>query len=184
MKTPWGLSQHKYSITEGVFEVDTAGHGGILVHVSVAKDLLSPEALALGWQWGEWYAYEEDCDWAIFAYEQPALYATARNQQGCTPRTPEETKQNAREIILILYPDYLSQKEQKQENAERTMKLCTLQLKHVHCCACGCILLDGTSYRLDPCILCHDCTEEVEGILREGPAVVQTFSCQQKEEEN
>ncbi len=62
MNTPWGASQHQHTITGGVYEVDTAGHGGILVERRVAPTLLSPEAIALGWAWGQYYAYEEDCD--------------------------------------------------------------------------------------------------------------------------
>lgn len=109
MNTPWGPSQHQHKITEGVYEVDTAGHGGILVDVDVAPELLSPAAIERGWHWGQWYAYEEDCLWAFFAYEQPGLYAAARKKQGCIPRTAEETKQDARETIILFYPSYLEQ---------------------------------------------------------------------------
>lgn len=108
MLTPWGPSQHSHKITEGVYEVDTAGHGGVMVGTAVATQLLSPAAIEHGWKWGSWYAYEEDCDWAIFAYEQPELYAAARNAlDGYTQRTPEETKQIARDTLARWCLDYL-----------------------------------------------------------------------------
>lgn len=110
MMTPWGMSQHQYTITTGVHEVDTAGHGGILVGGNIAHTLLSPQALALGWRTQGWYAYEEDCDWAIFAYEQPALFGAARRKQGMT-HSDEQITQFARESLLLWHPDYLALKE-------------------------------------------------------------------------
>src|SRR2546428_14183006 len=75
MLTPWGVSSHQTQITDGVWLVETARHGGILVRRRVAHTLLSPEAMARGKSWGSWLVYEEDCDWSLFAYEQPLLYA-------------------------------------------------------------------------------------------------------------
>lgn len=113
MITPWGQSQHQYIITEGVYEVDTAGHGGILVRAAIATHLLSKAAIAKGWKWGQWIAYEEDCDWALFAYEQPALYTAAHDAQPgrYKPYTAEEIKQIARDCLSRWHTDYLEQVE-------------------------------------------------------------------------
>lgn len=112
MHTPWGSSQHTHQITEGVYEVDTAGHGGILVAQYVVDTLLSPAAIAKGWHYGPYYAYEEDCDWAIFAYEQPELYAAAHTaERGYKPHTAEEIKQIARECLTRWHADYLAEVE-------------------------------------------------------------------------
>jgi hypothetical protein len=111
MMTPWGASQHQHKITEGVYEVDTAGHGGILVSIAAATHLLSPKAIERGWRWSQWYAYEEDCDWALFAYEQPALYTAARTKQGCTPRTAEDMQQIARGCLERWHPMYFNDEE-------------------------------------------------------------------------
>lgn len=107
MMTPWGNSQHAYKICEGVYEVDTAGHGGIMIGKRVAEKLLSEHARAKGEVFGVWLCYEEDCDWAVFAYEQPALYAAARARAGCSLKTPEETKQGARETLQSWKQIYL-----------------------------------------------------------------------------
>jgi hypothetical protein len=118
MHTPWGTSQHQHRIDAGVWEVDTAGHGGILVSKNAAKRLLSPEAIELGWKWLQWYAYEEDCGWAVFAFEQPELYTACRTRQGCTPRTAEETRREARETLAEYFPAYLAMVEKNLPSVE------------------------------------------------------------------
>lgn len=69
MNTPWGSSQHQKKLQEGVYEVSTAGHGGIMVDAKIAIDILTPQARAHGMKHGPWLCYEEDCQWAIPAYE-------------------------------------------------------------------------------------------------------------------
>lgn len=51
MLTPRGISSHQTHITDGVWFVETARHGGILVSPLVAHTLLSPEAIARGMSW-------------------------------------------------------------------------------------------------------------------------------------
>lgn len=71
MWTPWGNAQHQHSNTKGVWVVDTAGHGGVMVSTAMAEKHLSEEARKLGDQWGNWYCYEEDVDWCIVGREHP-----------------------------------------------------------------------------------------------------------------
>jgi hypothetical protein len=111
MLTPWGVSAHQTRITDGVWFVETARHGGILVRRHVAHTLLSPEAITRGMAWGSWLVYEEDCDWSFFAYEQPQLYAAACTEPGCSPRAAEEIQRAARECLLLWHPDYLARAE-------------------------------------------------------------------------
>lgn len=115
MHTPWGVSSYHTRITDGVWLVETARHGGVLVSRIVAHTLLSPEAIARGKSWGRWLAYEEDCDWSLFAYEQPLLYATACAEPGSPPRTAEEIQRAARRCLLIWHPDYLARVEKGEE---------------------------------------------------------------------
>jgi hypothetical protein len=44
MFTTWGISPTPTQITDGVYEIDTAGYGGIMVNVEVAQKLLSQAA--------------------------------------------------------------------------------------------------------------------------------------------
>ena len=106
-----GVSSQQIQITDGVWLVDTAGHSSVLVGQRVAHTLLSPEAIARGMCWGSWLVYEEDCDWSLFAYEQPLLYAAACTEQGYPLRIAEEMRQVARECLLLWHPDYLARVE-------------------------------------------------------------------------
>lgn len=73
MHTPWGESDYTRRLARGVVEVTTPGHGGIGV-TPLAAQRLTPEARALAEQYGGRYWYEEDCKWAIVAYELPELF--------------------------------------------------------------------------------------------------------------
>lgn len=75
MTTIWGRTQHQQKLADGVYIVDTASHGGIIVRQDVAdkyisenvKNVVKPD-LSYGY-----YHFEEDCDWAAFAYENQAI---------------------------------------------------------------------------------------------------------------
>ena len=55
--SPWGLVVRCDTLCPGVYSVSTAGHGGIMVQIDAARQLLSPEAQAVGY-----LNFEEDCD--------------------------------------------------------------------------------------------------------------------------
>lgn len=102
LNTPWGEAQHQQEICDGVYTVDTAGHGGIMVHARVARSLLSELALAKSEHWDEWYCFEEDCDWALFGYECPDLLAPLLG------KTPEALKQDAYDCLIHYHVGYLA----------------------------------------------------------------------------
>ena len=60
--SPWGEVQRQEKLCPGVFSVDTANHGGIMVHGSIAKAVLSPAARKHCFRDGGYYCFEEDCD--------------------------------------------------------------------------------------------------------------------------
>ena len=60
--SPWGEVQHLEELCSGVFAVATASHGGIMVHRSIARTVLSPAARKHGFLDGNYYCFEEDCD--------------------------------------------------------------------------------------------------------------------------
>ena len=72
--TPWGPAQSVRAIGQGVFRVDTAGHGGYFVPASLLYRI-PPEqqAWAAGWSGSEHW-YEEDCCWAAVAVAFPELF--------------------------------------------------------------------------------------------------------------
>ena len=61
-ESPWGLVVRCDTLCPGVYSVSTAGHGGIMVQIDAARQLLSPEAQAVGFQAGGYLNFEEDCD--------------------------------------------------------------------------------------------------------------------------
>lgn len=113
MPTPWGKADSKYLITKGVYEVTTPGHGGILVGKAVARKLLSPKAIACGFPWASYYAFEEDCDWSAFVYEQPEIYTKAwsehnpiTSKENPEKYTAEAVKADAMESLKRWHEDY------------------------------------------------------------------------------
>ena len=58
----WGEVQSCTVISNGIYSVSTAGHGGIMVKAELADRILSIEALKAGQKEDGYYCYEEDCD--------------------------------------------------------------------------------------------------------------------------
>jgi len=68
--TPWGKADDVAELYEGIFSVKTASHGGIMIHSSLHPQLSeyarSGQACI---SFGEFLAFEEDCNWAVAAFE-------------------------------------------------------------------------------------------------------------------
>ena len=63
--SPWGKVQECSVISNGIYSVSTAGHGGVMISVELAPHILSYEALQIGFQEGGFYCFEEDCDESV-----------------------------------------------------------------------------------------------------------------------
>lgn len=77
MDTPWGRSQHTTTLVPGhVYDVSTAGHGGIICSKEWAEQNMSKPALdhAYPGRWAQGYAFEEDASWSIVCTEHPELF--------------------------------------------------------------------------------------------------------------
>ena len=61
----WGQIDNAVRINNGIFEVSTASHGGIMIRSEVAKAILSREAQKIAQKEHDWYFYEEDCAYAV-----------------------------------------------------------------------------------------------------------------------
>ena len=61
-ESPWGKVQTCRELSNGVFSVSTAGHGGIMAVQEEAEELFSPDARACGFVEGQYLCFEEDCD--------------------------------------------------------------------------------------------------------------------------
>jgi len=69
MNTPWGNAQQVEQYTRGFSNVSTASHGGFMIGKGFAEKHLSKSAIKRGMKYCNYLAYEEDCDWAIPAWE-------------------------------------------------------------------------------------------------------------------
>ena len=71
MNTPWGQSDYQRTIQRGLHWVSTPSHGGFMVSRGLAENLLTRAAISEGEHFGDYLAFEEDCDAAIVLYELP-----------------------------------------------------------------------------------------------------------------
>jgi len=67
--SPWGRIQSVTKLGEGIFQVSTAGHGGMKVMGAAQRGMPAHLKLAGGW-------YEEDIDWARVALAYPDRFTS------------------------------------------------------------------------------------------------------------
>ena len=89
--TPWGYADQSAHIGDGIYRVDTPGHGGYFMPVGMLHRI--PQAQQ---EWAERWSqsrnwYEEDCCWAAVAVAFPKLF-------------PEEALPVALEILAHYFP--------------------------------------------------------------------------------
>lgn len=110
--SPWGEVQHQEELCSGVFSVSTASHGGIMVHRSVAKAVLSPAARKHCFRDGSYYCFEEDCDAPVAIREllDKGLYTAPVNDYF----KPGEYEKAIDRSLQEYHPDYW----QARENAQ------------------------------------------------------------------
>lgn len=63
--SPWDYVQNCTTIANGIYDVSTEGHGGVMIVAELAPHILSPEALEIGFIENGYYCYEEDCDASV-----------------------------------------------------------------------------------------------------------------------
>lgn len=59
--TPWGKIDTMHVLYTGIYNVETASHGGIMVHPKTVKELLSEDAQKCGSWFNGFLCFEEDC---------------------------------------------------------------------------------------------------------------------------
>lgn len=89
--TPWGVPQIADQLLPGIWLVETASHGGLML--SAARQGAMPDALRR-----EDCIYEEDCDWALPVLGFEAEFALAE-------RTPAGWVQLAHDTARMWHPD-------------------------------------------------------------------------------
>ncbi|HEX7737953.1 MAG TPA: hypothetical protein VF458_24115 [Ktedonobacteraceae bacterium] len=86
-------------LAEGIFWVETADHGGLLIEATLAHALLSEQALKIGQTWEDYLVYEQEHDMPVVFYEHPELY----------PWVEEElTEKLAADTLHLFHPEYFA----------------------------------------------------------------------------
>lgn len=120
--SPWGEVQRQAELCSGVFSVSTASHGGIMVHRSVAKAVLSPAARKHCFRDGSYYCFEEDCDVPVAIREllDKGLYTAPVNDYF----KPGEYERVINRSLQEYHPDYCRAREAAQANQSEKQKEC------------------------------------------------------------
>ena len=110
-QSSWGEVQHCEILCPGVYSVSTASHGGVMVHGSVAKEILSLAARKHCFREGGYYCFEEDCDAPVAIREllDKGLYTAPVNDYF----KPGEYETVINNSLQTYHPDYW----QARENA-------------------------------------------------------------------
>lgn len=118
--SPWGEVQRQEKLCSGVFSVSTASHGGIMVHGSVAKAVLSPAARKHCFRDGSYYCFEEDCDAPVAIREllDKGLYTAPVNDYF----KPGEYERVINRSLQEYHPDYCRAREAAQANRSEKQK--------------------------------------------------------------
>ena len=118
--SPWGEVQRQEELYSGVFSVSTASHGGIMVHGSVAKAVLSPAARKHCFRDGSYYCFEEDCDAPVAIREllDKGLYTAPVNDYF----KPGEYERVINRSLQEYHPDYCRAREAAQANRSEKQK--------------------------------------------------------------
>lgn len=96
INTIWGKPQTTEKLSEGIYSVTTASHGGLLVREDIADKCLSEKARSFAELKDGYFQFEEDCCWAVVAVENPSLFS--KKQVSC-----------ARKTIVRYMPEYISE---------------------------------------------------------------------------
>lgn len=115
--TIWGRVQHREKLANGVYSVETASHGGVVVHHLVADKYISDKAKAiLGERDGAWYSFEEDCDVYLFSYENMGMLALP---QGWTKADVEDGVKRWHPEYFTMTAQQIRDEREARHKAER-----------------------------------------------------------------
>lgn len=106
MSTPWGQSDYKIEYQRGLFRINTPGHGGIAVSKGLAKQLLSPKAIAIaGQELGGYVFFEEDCAVCVAALDSDVILTHMAASLGTSK---EEFRADMIKSVSRWFPNYLT----------------------------------------------------------------------------
>ncbi len=108
--SPWGEVQTSREIADGVFEISTARHGGIVLRESNAEGIFSAEILARAGKEYGWLYFEEDAEAPLMAREL--------RDRGLLAAFEEQRKTSGRDSVANREKEVYA--ESRKENSERS----------------------------------------------------------------
>ena len=100
MNTPWGKADYIKNVAPCAYWVGTPGHGGLMIARGTAKKVLTAACVKRGQVFSGYLAYEEDCQYALVAYERPEWFI----REG---RDADKVKEDALKTLSAWNADYL-----------------------------------------------------------------------------
>ncbi|HEY0753703.1 MAG TPA: hypothetical protein VGD98_07065 [Ktedonobacteraceae bacterium] len=97
---PWGIALTSEKLAEGVFWIETAENGGLLIEIEWGQTFLSENALKIGQPWENLLVYEQEHDMPVVFYEHPELYLWTEE---------DLTAKLAADSLRISHPEYFNQ---------------------------------------------------------------------------
>lgn len=110
-QSPWGEVQHCRELCPGVFQVSTAGHGGIMARTE--RSVFSTAAKKYGVRESGYLCFEEDCAAAVTLRE----LLDKRLCKAPEHYTPEEYDNAVNGTIQRFYPEYWKARERAMAQA-------------------------------------------------------------------
>jgi|SRR5579859_570264 len=105
--SPWGQVDRHTRLCDGVYSCSTPSHGGIAVSLTVAGELLSEPARALGEAWGSFLWYEEDELWTVPMLEIPQAWPVKFGRRPAAEQTEAAIRAELVTRLSRAVPDYL-----------------------------------------------------------------------------
>ncbi len=108
MRTPWGEGYVSEAFDFGFTSVTTPGHGGLMIAKKFAREhYLSAACLKRAIDTGKHWAFEEDCAWAVAAFELAAYWPRIFQ---CMPEAASNPIGWLHDFISGSDPDYLHER--------------------------------------------------------------------------
>lgn len=108
MDSLWGEVDSCEKIADGIYDVQTPSHGGIIfdVHSDFVKEELSDEAWDVAESHHGWLCFEEDTAWSVAMWEIIYNDYELDWEYGPYDADPGRYEQTLIEMLQAYYPDY------------------------------------------------------------------------------
>lgn len=107
-ESPWGEIDYLDQIAEGIYQVETPSHGGVMmdVHSDFVKEDLSDPAWDVGEGWHNWLCFEEDAAYAVAFWELLNTESDLDWYYEPYENDPDRLEEIWRTAIELYYPEY------------------------------------------------------------------------------